>query len=247
MPKFYGQFGEDIYIYNKFINIENPYGTYVELGAINGVTYSITKFFEDNLDFKGILIEPTIQYTELLKNRPHNNCFNYAINSSNTETMFYGDNATAGLLEYINDNTKKSLDINTKIYKVDSRPFREIQNITKIPFIDIFVLDVEGAEEMVLKTIDFTVPIYIMVIELDGFNPQKDENCREILRSNGFTLDIRININEFWVNKSYFRHDKLFDKNKRKYKLEDEDCEFPYLDFGHEQIVDLRNKINGRD
>lgn len=53
---FYSQQGEDIYIYRNFINKQVPDGIFVELGAMNGVTYSNTKFFEDTLKMSGTLI-----------------------------------------------------------------------------------------------------------------------------------------------------------------------------------------------
>ena len=53
----YSQWGEDIFLYdNYFGDIQN--GTFVELGALDGVLYSNTKFFEDTLNWSGILIEP---------------------------------------------------------------------------------------------------------------------------------------------------------------------------------------------
>jgi len=48
MKTFYSQQGEDIYIYNNFINKICPDGLFVELGAMDGIVYSNTKFFEDN-------------------------------------------------------------------------------------------------------------------------------------------------------------------------------------------------------
>jgi hypothetical protein len=53
MNYFYSQQGEDIYIYNNFINKIVPDGTFIELGAMDGVIYSNTKFFEDTLKFSG--------------------------------------------------------------------------------------------------------------------------------------------------------------------------------------------------
>ena len=65
MHTFYSQQGEDIYVYRNFINKIAPNGIFVELGAMNGITYSNTKFFEDTLQFSGTLIEPTDQYHSL--------------------------------------------------------------------------------------------------------------------------------------------------------------------------------------
>ena len=54
---YYSQCQEDIYLNeNIFKNKKN--GVYIELGALDGILYSNTKFFEDSLNWKGILIEP---------------------------------------------------------------------------------------------------------------------------------------------------------------------------------------------
>jgi hypothetical protein len=61
----------------------------VELGALDGVLYSNTKFFEDNLFWKGILIEPhPIKYGSLKMNRPNNFLFNNLVSNSEKELSF---------------------------------------------------------------------------------------------------------------------------------------------------------------
>jgi hypothetical protein len=44
---YYSQCGEDEYIYNNYFKNKKN-GKYIELGALDGVLYSNTKFFEDN-------------------------------------------------------------------------------------------------------------------------------------------------------------------------------------------------------
>ena len=43
MKNFYSQQIEDLYVYNNFINKPNSTGIFVELGGLDGVTYSNTK------------------------------------------------------------------------------------------------------------------------------------------------------------------------------------------------------------
>ena len=61
-----------------------------------------------------------------------------------------------------------------------------------------------------MKTFDFKIPVYVIVIELDGSNLEKDFECRKLLQDNGFTFKKRFCINEFWVNESYARIPELF-------------------------------------
>jgi hypothetical protein len=44
------------WIFNNTIQNQNP-GIFVELGALDGVTYSNTLFFERMFDWRGVLIE----------------------------------------------------------------------------------------------------------------------------------------------------------------------------------------------
>lgn len=54
---YYSQAGEDEFLNKNYFKNKRG-GTYIELGALDGVLYSNTKFFQDHLDWSGILIEP---------------------------------------------------------------------------------------------------------------------------------------------------------------------------------------------
>ena len=72
---------------NYFKNKKN--GTYIELGALDGVLFSNTKFFEDTLNWTGILIEPhPIKFNLLEKNRPNNYLFNNLVSDIEEELRF---------------------------------------------------------------------------------------------------------------------------------------------------------------
>ena len=213
---YYSQQGEDIYIHRNFINKQVPDGIFVELGAMNGITYSNTKFFEDTLQMSGTLIEPTSQYFELLNNRPKCKNYNSAVNYTKNKVSFLGTYATAGLVETMHENFKNFWHPNSCEYYVEGEPFSDILNKSNITYIDLLTIDVEGGEEVVLKTMDFNIPVYVICIELDGHNIEKDERCRQILINNGFSFDKKICINEFWINHNYYRKDLLYDNSIQK-------------------------------
>jgi FkbM family methyltransferase len=232
MSTFYSQQGEDVYIYYNFINKVAYDGIFVELGAMNGIVYSNTKFFEDRLKFTGSLIEPTKQYDELYKLRPKCKCYNYAVNYTKEKVKFLGDSATAGLVSTMSDKFKANWHKNSYEYYVDGKPMHEIMKQSSIDYIDLLTIDVEGGEQVVLETFDFKIPVYVICIELDGHNIEKDEKCRNFLLQIGFTFKKRFCINEFWVNENYFRKDLVYDKsitpklfNSSIYELGN----FPYL------------------
>ena len=122
LNKFYGQGGEDKYIFENYINKKNDDGFFIELGAFDGVNLSNTKFFEDNLNFRGMLIEANpVYYKRLLANRPKSICIEGAVTSSENEFVeFIGDHATGGVAELLHpthfDKFHKSK-INNEGYK----------------------------------------------------------------------------------------------------------------------------------
>lgn len=214
MKQFYSQQGEDLFIYLNLINQNRKDGTYLELGAWDGLVYSNTKFFQDELSFKGLLIEPIPDvYQRLVKNRSLDICENKAITSSEGSVTFMGNEPTAGVSNTISSFLKSANHKNSKQYSVDSLPLFSILNKHDIKYLDIFFLDVEGGEYEVLKSMNWEIPIYIVCIELDGTNQEKDLKCKNILKDNGFVFLERLCSNEFWINPNYFRKDLLFAKN----------------------------------
>lgn len=221
MKSFYSQQGEDIYIYNNFINNVCTDGIFVELGAMDGICYSNTKFFEDELKMTGTLIEPTNQYYSLIQNRPNCKCYNLAVNYTKDKVRFLGDSATAGMVDTMSETFKNHWHKNNdNEYYVDGEPISDILDKSDIKYIDLITIDVEGGEEVVLKTLNYNIPIYVICIELDGHNTDKDERCRQILLDKGFTFNKRMCINEFWVNNNYFRKDLLYNESLPKIKFQ---------------------------
>ena len=223
---FYSQIGEDILIYNNFINKYKEDGTYVEIGGGNGIELSNTKFFNDNLGFKGILIEADpMFYNELVKNRPNDICVNIAVDYTYGEKKFLGHSHCGGLIEYLSPILKDKHLKNAEEYIVNTSPISKIIKDANLKYIDYFSIDVEGAELAVLETMDWSIPIYIINIELNEKKTENDfkgiiknEKCRQLLKDKGFIFLKQIDINEFWINENYFRKELLYDTSIEKFK-----------------------------
>jgi FkbM family methyltransferase len=227
---FHSQQGEDTIILKNFINKPCNDGFFVELGAMDGLTYSNTHFFEKKLGFKGLLIEPTENFHQLITNRP--SCINVqnAVGYNDGEKVeFIGEGAVAGMTSTMSENFRNHWHQKSKIYEVTTKRMGTILKENNVKYIDLFSIDVEGGELVVLETMDWNIPVYCIVIELDGTNKEKDEKCRDILISNGFTFVSRVSINEFWINKNYFRKDLLYDANNVKSFNLNSLCFFPYM------------------
>ncbi len=104
--KTYSQFGEDIFIVlSNLINQKRSDGVCVEIGALDGLQYSNTKFFEDTLGFKSILIEPSNSFSLIPFNRPRSSWHRLAITSKYGLTEFLGDTAVAGIVDFMDEDT----------------------------------------------------------------------------------------------------------------------------------------------
>ena len=200
---YYSQCQEDIYLNeNIFKNKKN--GVYIELGALDGILYSNTKFFEDSLNWKGIL------------NRPNNFLFNNLVSCHKEllEFRYFVDchAAVSGVEDTLsqhhfdtyfesNNEWNKSLPQNKIFIKPIS--LTEIVKSTNLTHIDLLSLDVEGHEYEVLKSWDFSIPIDIILIETLGVQPEKDELCREILIKNNYKFITNYRHNEIFAIETY--------------------------------------------
>jgi FkbM family methyltransferase len=139
-------------------------GFFVELGAFNGVDYSNTAFFEYNRNWKGILIEPSLQcYQECIKNRPDSICINAACVSNEYNSY--------NILGDFNNMCMSSVDglrLHSSSEKLISVPALTLENIfdkNNVKKIDFLSLDVEGYELNILKGINLNKyrPKYMLI------------------------------------------------------------------------------------
>ena len=207
---------EDIFLnQNIFKNKQN--GVYIELGALDGVLYSNTKFFEDSLNWKGILIEPHPEKFKLLQqNRPNNFLFNSLVSCHKEplEYRYFVDchAAVSGVENTLsqhhfdtyfesNNEWNKTLPQNKIFIKPIS--LSEIVKSTKLTHIDLLSLDVEGHEYEVLQSWDFSIPIDIILIETLGVQPDKDQKCREMLIKNNYRFITKYKRDEIFAINTY--------------------------------------------
>ena len=205
--KFYSQQNEDKYIIQYLLKEKMADGTFLEIGACDGVLYSNTKTLEDYFNFNGILIEPQKGfYDNLIKNRnsKKNELYNYAVSNSDTDFVeFIGNNAEGGIVKSLNTNLLKFR--HWKKYKVKNIKMKEILKKSSFKYIDFMIIDVEGGELDLLKSIDFSFPIFCIIIEAHSKEKEKNRIFGEYLKKKGFTYKERQRGNEVWLNKNYFR------------------------------------------
>ena len=143
-----------------YLNYKNGY--FIECGAFDGVNQSNTWYYEKNLNWKGVLIEPDIKQFKLLKKfRGKQNIFeNCALVDKNYKEqqikIFKKGLMSATYDKELFKNEYFNQYLNTPFYypKVDN--LTNILTKSKAPkLIDFFSLDVEGYEENIINGIDF--------------------------------------------------------------------------------------------
>ena len=213
----YSQQGQDIDIIKNFMPkiYQVRDGTFVELGGYNGITYSNTKGIEDTFGFKGVLIEASDAFVAMDINRINTQNFRTAI-STETEVEFFGSDAIAGTLKNLKQNAENGAPVSYgdnqyKPYTVQGRPICSVLQESKLEYIDLFFIDVEGSEIDVINTMDWSIPIYLICIEMYAYEcrQKEQEEIRKILKQQGFTYKKKIAEDEIWVNDSYFRKGKF--------------------------------------
>jgi FkbM family methyltransferase len=197
---YYSQLGEDKLLNEKYFKNKRD-GFFIELGAMDGITYSNTLFFEQQFGWTGVLIEPQkSMYDLLINNRPNCYNFNYAISEVEGDTLFRGSHALGGIDSTMTEQHKTSWNL-TETYFVKSKPMKDILKDLSIKEIDLFSVDVEGGELEVLKTFDWDIYVNIILVEMHGIDLEKDNEIRNFLKEKDFQFSENVPCSEIWVNR----------------------------------------------
>ena len=185
---------EDKIVYETFFKNHTKVGTYVEIGAFNGRQESNTRFFDLCLGWKGLLVEGNPDnYQKTITNRRYAHRMSLApscdasYEATNKTIPFYRYPMTnAGLVGHAKTyKGKPTVDVPCGPFDPILRDiFAESKDDTALPTIDFFSLDVEGAEPMVLSTIDFKkIRIHVMMIEVVNNHCQTVCKTRDEVRA----------------------------------------------------------------
>ena len=194
---FYSQQREDVVLFAMFFQTLRN-GVYLEMGALDGVTYSNTKFFEETLGWSGTLIEASpVSFRHLKKNRPNNRLFHNAVCSNRKKITFSGSNAEAGIRGFMSQAHIARNGFGKKTYQVQCERLSEL--LKGVSAIDLWSLDVEGAEYDVLQSMDWKIPVHVIIIERNA----NDLLIEQLLLSKGFEYVREQRGNRIWVNNHY--------------------------------------------
>jgi FkbM family methyltransferase len=209
--RFYSQSGKDKYLLEQFFqNVCN--GWYIEMGALDGQMFSNSLYFNEALDWKGLLVEANpINYASLIKNRQHElvTPVNAAVCDKEQEVHWVSKAAVGGIVEFAAEKFKKAWWNETLIKNADvikCLPLNQIVRDANLAtdghaFFDFFSLDVEGGEYDVLKAIDFDILAFgVIFYEADESNPLKNVAIRMFLESKGYPFVVNYERSNWHVN-----------------------------------------------
>jgi FkbM family methyltransferase len=202
-------------MYDMFFKNPIQYnGTFIEVGATDGVRGSNTLFFEESLGWKGLLIEgSTDNFLQLYSDSRRKNSMKLysAICSEKGVTKYIGDGLAAGAIEDMTMHHIESWAKHFKslqIYEVPCDKLSALVKRARLPRqIDLMSIDIEGGEYRALSTFDWSAhEVRVLVIEPGNSCFSKHKNlCAELLKAQGFCLVARRAVNEYWVSDSIFR------------------------------------------
>ncbi|KAL7564960.1 hypothetical protein ACA910_006112 [Epithemia clementina (nom. ined.)] len=193
---------EDQIIYNTFFKNDTTHGTYVEIGAFDGVQESNTRFFDVCLGWSGLLVEGNpVMWDLLVRNRPNAHRMNFVPSCSLQE---HAANKTVSFHPRVFTNAGvEAQDRGVRL------AYNHLTDVVQVPcgnlwqvFLDVFPqgrvsfwsLDVEGSEHLILEKMDFNkVFVEMLMVEVQNSFCRVNEPCesrdrsREILQTkNGY-------------------------------------------------------------
>jgi len=215
--KYYSQIQQDK-ILNEQIFKNNKNGFFVDIGANHPTLHSNSYFFEKELNWKGICIEPQNDMVKLLKEQRSSIILNHGVYNKKTELEFCKTiSGLSGIVEtYENEHIKrinnesKNLKIQNIVYKIQVDTLENVFDKYKVDTVDYMSLDTEGSEYEVLQGINYDkVKINIIDIEDNYPNSEKSKSIHNFLSSKQFKY-----IGNIQWDKIYMNNNVLFSWNK---------------------------------
>ena len=158
----------------------------MECGALDGQLMSNTLFFERERGWTGLLIEANPkEFEKLLMKRRNAYSLNACLNSEKRTGRFLFDPVpiSGGLVDKMSPEHKQSLKANLQNINVQCFTFDSVMKALGRTHIDLFSLDVEGAEVPILQSIsfsDFTIDVILVEYVVMGSTSKRKMRFNQI-------------------------------------------------------------------
>lgn len=166
-----------------------------------------------------VLIEGATNLAKnLVDNSPDAHSFNLAVCDTVKYVHFSEASGVGGILEFMSDLSRQSFHKQTlympqeqwhkipRVKKLLCVPLRYIFDYSKISHINFWILDLEGGELSVLKSVDWNTTTFdVICVETDTkLRPEGyQENITHLLRQHGYSLAWEHKRNTWYLNKNF--------------------------------------------
>lgn len=205
---------EDLHALSAYSVVSHKLGgTILESGALDGLRFSTSYAFAEALGWTAIHVEAAPNnYAALQKNRPARPAnaaagkgatinINAALCKERQTVHFVDNRAVGGIWEFMSTPFKQKwypeelasnrMPDGGRTSELECGPLHELlesRGVKPHSFIDIWVLDVEGAELEVLQGLDFSRLSFGMIILEDSPPDTKKEAIKQLLGRQGYQL-----------------------------------------------------------
>lgn len=210
------QWQQDEYIHKTFFPNATS-GFFVDVGAHNGVTGSNSYFFEKELHWQGICIEPMLdQFVKLVENR---NC--YCLNCcvyDRTGFVLFMENIgytemLSGITEAYNAPHLQRIQFEQMIHGghfVEKRKpaytLSKILDLHDVKVVDYLSIDTEGSEYQILSSLDFN-RFRVNIISVENNYPHEFARVHDHLIKNRMFHHGRIIGDEIYVHRDFVKEE----------------------------------------
>jgi len=202
------QDGQELALIEKYLGCMNHTGTFVEIGAHNGLLHS-NSYFLEQFGWRGICIEAEPQnFIELKVNRPLCLSIHAATAAHRGEVSLWhtasGGSSHGGMREthdnfaLLENEAREKRDelMETKVYAAPLHTLIQLASCSARARINLLSIGIEGAELEVLKVFDFnTVKVDVVLVECSRFSGVPcagEEELSYLMMSRGFSKQPRI-------------------------------------------------------
>ncbi|NEN91902.1 MAG: FkbM family methyltransferase [Okeania sp. SIO3H1] len=222
---FYSQSEQDRFIFENLYK-DFREGIFVEIGAHDGIHISNTYFFEKEMGWTGLCIEPRASaFQKLVENRQVA-CLNCCIGLKEEKVLFLNAGLLSGILReydkqhierienYFRDKPSQQLSLQWS----DVRTLSSLCDEHGIKKVNLLSIDTEGGELEILKTIDFQkTPVETILCE-DNYG--NFEELRNYLRNQEYVLCKRLGNDGIFIQKDLM--EKILNNENNNRILDDQ-------------------------
>ncbi|MBS0619967.1 MAG: FkbM family methyltransferase [Verrucomicrobia bacterium] len=207
---YYSQCGQDAFVHQNFFQGVQE-GVFVDIGAHNGISLSNTYFFEKELGWNGICVEPIPEVFDALRQNRNCICVQGCIVSEPIEHAEFwritgAPEMLSGLIHRYDPKHRERIRRELKkkrgaLAVIDVRCYRlnELLEAHQIDHVHFLSIDTEGGELEILKSIDFDrFQIDVIAVE----NNYQDPHFAPFMESKGYFLAKTLEQDQIFVKQA---------------------------------------------